>query len=365
MARGPDPQPIKMSRSVYRELKLIERRHRLSFALVIRARIIIRARNGQGTRRIARSLGISARSVRKWKQRFRENPCVKAMHDADRSGRPARIPIAARCSLIKLACQRPDGDTAPFSDIWTHANLAQALYHEIGQAISVSEVGRILRFENIRPHRVKQWLHCPDPNFLEKANKICDLYLTPPPGAAILCIDEKPMQALERKYPSRVGPNGILRREYEYIRHGTSCLLAAFNIRTGAVFGRVVPNRTAQATVEFMDQVAAKYRQREVYVVWDNLNTHYDGKDNRWTQFNARHGQRFRFVYTPIHASWMNQVECWFSILHRRVLRYGSFPSLLALCERVEGFINHWNTQECHPFRWTWRTDKLQNPKHA
>jgi transposase len=114
-----------------------------------------------------------------------------------------------------------------------------------------------------------------------------------------------------------------------------------------------------------MEQVAARYRQKAVYVVWDNLNTHYDGKDDRWTKFNARHGNRFHFIYTPIHASWMNQVECWFSILHRRVLRHGNFESKEALRDIVEGFIDHWNAVERHPFRWTWRTDEVHNRKRV
>jgi len=101
----------------------------------------------------------------------------------------------------------------------------------------------------------------------------------------------------------------------------------------------------------------------EVYVVWDNLNTHYDGPDRRWTEFNDRHGGRFHFVYTPLHASWMNQVEVWFSILQRRLLRYGSFDSPADLAHQVHWFIDHWNRCEAHPFRWTWRTDKVDNPR--
>lgn len=354
-----------MPRSVYRELKLIVRRQRLPFAFVCRARVILLARKGLGTTQIAQSVGVSTRFVRKWKQRFRENPCVEALWDQPRSGRPPRIPLVARCCLIKLACQRPEGETTPFRDVWTHAALAAALEQELGLRISTSEVGRILRSETLRPHLVKQWLHSPDPAFLEKAQAVCDLYLHPPPGATILCMDEKPMQALERKHPSRVGPRAVLRHEYEYIRHGTMSLLAVFNVRSGRVFGQVLPKRTSEATVEFMEHVAAQYRQRDIYLIWDNLNTHYDGKDQRWTEFNARHDGRFHFVYTPLHASWMNQVECWFSILQRRLLRYGSFASQQVLADRVEGFIRHWNVHEHHPFRWTWRTDKLQNRQHA
>lgn len=90
-----------------------------------------------------------------------------------------------------------------------------------------------------------------------------------------------------------------------------------------------------------------------------NLNIHYDGKDARWQSFNARHGNRFRFVYTPKHASWMNQVEIWFSILQRRILKHGDFATPQIQAKRVSGFIRHWNRHECHPFRWTWRTDNL------
>ena len=112
-----------------------------------------------------------------------------------------------------------------------------------------------------------------------------------------------------------------------------------------------------------MQEVARKNPRRPVYVVWDNLNIHYDGKDKRWTEFNARHGNRFHFNYTPKHASWLNQVEIWFSILQRRVLRYGSFKSREQLRDRVLAFIAWWNEEEAHPFRWTWRTDKVEDPR--
>ena len=139
--------------------------------------------------------------------------------------------------------------------------------------------------------------------------------------------------------------------------------LRAFDVRTGHVTGRVFDQRTAENTVSFMDEVARKYRGKQVYVVWDNLNTHYDGRDERWTRFNKRHGGRFHFVYTPTHASWLNQVEIWFSILHRRVLKLGSFDTAERQKHEVESFIRFWNECEKHPFRWTWRTDKSQTPR--
>lgn len=363
MTRGPAPDKLSMPREVRRQLRLLVRRQRAAYWLIVRAKIMLMASRGVGSTEIARRLSIDVRTVRKWKARFSADPHVHTLDDRERSGRPPVIDISVRCRLVQLACERPEGEDKPaaFRDIWTHAALADALEHATGTRISVSEVGRILRFEGLRPHLVRQWLKSVDPDFDVKARRVCDLYLCPPDGV-VVCVDEKPLQVLERKHETHVDErDGSVRREYEYKRHGTQALLAAFDVQTGAVFGRVVPSRSADALVAFMDELAARYPDKIVHVVWDNLNTHYDGKDNRWTNFNARHGGRFRFVYTPKHASWLNQVEIWFSILQRRVIRHGSFASAQAQRDRILGFIDRWNRYEKHPFRWTWRAKESQN----
>jgi transposase len=336
--------------------------------VVVRARIVLMASKGRGTAEIARSLGVTARTVRKWKARFADDPLVHALEDRERPGRPNRISVALRCRLVQLACDRPDGQEKParFRDIWTYASLADTLAEATGERISVSEVGRILRFEGLRPHSVRQWLKSTDPDFEIKAKRVCDLYLKPPKDAVVICVDEKPLQVLGRKHPTHVDPrDGSVRFEYEYERHGTQALLAAFDVRNGAVVGSVVPSRTAKALVSFMEGLAKRYPDRQVYVVWDNLNIHYDGKDERWTEFNKKHGGRFRFVYTPKHASWMNQIEIWFSILQRRIIRHGDFQSRKAQKKQVLDFIKHWNRWERHPFRWTWRSDRSHNRQCA
>lgn len=360
MARGPSAIRIKIPRRVRRELRLLVRRRRAPFAVVQRARMILLASRGVGTTSISRQIGCDPRTVRKWKARFTEAPRLATLEDRPRSGRPSRTTVLHRCELVQLACERPDGVTTPFRQVWTYASLADALWLRTGHRLSVSEVGRILRFESIRPHRVRQWLKSRDPDFTSKAERVCDLYLNPPKGALVFCIDEKPMQVLERREPDHVGRDGVVRREFEYTRHGTQVLLAAFQVKTGRVFGKVVPRRTAAATVSFLNELAHRYRGREIYVIWDNLNTHYDGPEQRWTRFNERHGGRFHFVYTPTHASWMNQVEIWFSILHRRILKYGDFDAPHRQKQQVEAYIRYWNRWERHPFRWTWRTDKGQ-----
>ncbi|HJL15770.1 MAG TPA: IS630 family transposase [Sandaracinaceae bacterium LLY-WYZ-13_1] len=206
-----------------RELKKLVRRSHAPFAVVQRARVLLLARRGVGTEEIARRLGCSSRSVRKWRARLREDPTIHAIEDAPRSGRPASVPTWVRCRLVQIACDRPDGIFTPFREVWTRASLADELARVTGYRLSVSEIGRILRNAELRPHRVRQWLHSPDPDFDEKAKRVCELYLNPPPGAVVLCIDEKPMQVLERIHPTHVDPlTGRVRYEFEYKRHGVA-----------------------------------------------------------------------------------------------------------------------------------------------
>lgn len=364
MAPGPAPKVLKIARKVREELMWLVRQHQMPHVLVQRARILLLAHEGIGTTASAALVGCAPRTVRKWKARFAQAPRLESVNDAPRSGRPARIPVEVRCHLVKLACSRPnsDGARAPFRDVWTYQALADALAAQTIWRLSVSEVGRTLRYEEIRPHKVRYWLKSEDPQFQEKAKRICDLYLNPPKEAVILCVDEKPMQCLSRKHPTRVDRrDGSLRYEYEYVRHGTHTLLGAFDVKTGEVFGRVVEHRDAATVVAFVDELVRRYEGKPIYIVWDNLNIHHDGPNKRWTHLNAAHDDRVHLTYTPKHASWLNQIEIWFSILQRRVLEYGHFASKEEQAQQVLGYIEHWNRWERHPFQWTWRAQSRQS----
>jgi transposase len=341
--------PRRVRVSVLKRARSLREPHRI----VMRARIIVLAWEGVANAEIARRVGLSESCVRKWRRRMERRPKVSTLHDASRSGRPAQIPVPVRCELVKLACKRPaECPKAPLAQIWTRPLLQQALMQETGCKLSLSEITRTLRCGGLRPHHVRLWLHSPDPEFRPKVERICQLYLEPPPGSTVVCVDEKPgMQALEHCHPLHI-VRGTVRREFEYVRHGTSTLIAAFDIRTGEVFGRC-RRRTAAGLVRFMEELAKRYPRGDVYVVWDNLNVH---KGPRWEEFNARHGGRFHFVYTPKHASWVNQIEVWFSILARRLLKNASFATRRELERAVRAFIVQWN-REAHPFRWTFRGD--------
>jgi transposase len=353
---GTASAPLRLPRRVRVAIEKRARSQREPHRIVVRAQIIALACLGRANAHIARQVGVSLSMVTKWRERVAARPQVSTLEDARRSGRPARIPIAVRCELVKLACVRPAGQkkVPPYAQVWTRPRLQKALQAETGHTLSLSEIGRTLRCGGLRPHRVRMWLHSQDPAFRPKVEAICELYTSPPPGATVLCIDEKPgMQALEHLHPTRFSKrDGETRREFEYIRHGTSTLIAAFNVGTGEVFGRI-RRRTARGLVQFMEEVAARHPGGDVYVIWDNLNIHHG---QRWKEFNTRHGNRFHFVHTPLHASWVNQVEIWFSLLARAALKNASFASRGLLAAAVRSYIAEWN-RAAHPFRWTFRGD--------
>jgi len=347
--------PLKLKGPVRRKLEAIVRTRQSAAGLVQRARIVLLAARGESNAAIARALDCQRNTAQKWRERFRLRPKLSSLKDDARTGRPASVPMFVRLELIKLACKRPADSKLPFRSVWTLDALQTALARATRFVLSKTEIRRILAFEEIRPHHIRLWLHSPDPDFRAKVRVICDLYVTPPAaGDAVLCIDEKTgMQALEHKYPFKAPTrNTPGRREFEYRRHGTRTLFAAFNPHTGHVFGECSVKRKAVDLMRFMERVAKQYPTGNVTIVWDNLNIHHG---EVWEAFCRRHGGRFRFVYTPIHASWVNQVEVWFSVLARRVLKHASFATAEELVRAVDAFVAHWNSHEAHPFRWTFR----------
>lgn len=337
------------------ELEATCRRQTAARREVLRAQIVLRASAGIPTAQIARELRCDEEVVRKWRKRFAYSLDIRVLRDKHRRGRPPRVTLEQQHEVVRAACEPVPKELCRTR--WTLGTLVQRLATDSSIHLSQSEVGRILRGHAVRPHLVKQWIHSPDPDFASKVANVVALLLTPPTDGVVLSIDEKTgMQALGRKYPMRAAaPGRASRQDFEYVRHGTTSLLAAYEVHTGTVYGECRPTRTAADLVEFMETIAQIYPTGKVYVIWDNLNTHKDGPAGRWTEFNARHGGRFVFVFTPIHASWVNPVEGWFAQLARRVLRGGEFSSVDDLIKHTTNFITRWNEVECKPLRWTFR----------
>ncbi|WP_414698967.1 helix-turn-helix domain-containing protein [Oligoflexus sp.] len=156
--------PIHLSPPIRRKLVKISHSQTAEHRSVLRSNIILRAAAGESNAAISRSIGCTEKTVRKWRDRFAAESKAKSLEDLPRKGRPARIPAAIRCEIVKLACKRPSGDAAPFRKIWTVGSLAQTLEFETNYHLSETEIRRILNDADIHPHRIRMWLHSPDPH---------------------------------------------------------------------------------------------------------------------------------------------------------------------------------------------------------
>ncbi len=354
--RGPKAVRVVLAEHQRKALEEDVRRRGMAYGQVMRARIILELGKDSCVSEVARRLGTDRKTVRFWRDRYLRGG-RDGLGTRHRRGRPVEISAVSRCQVIGMACGKPSDFGVAHRETWTVDSLLTTFLEKYPDLSPMSRTSllRILNEAEIRPHRMKVWLHSPDPLFREKVTEICGLYLNPTPGSMVLCVDEKTgMQALGRKHPGRrPAPGRDGRADFEYIRHGTKSLIAAFNPHTGEVYGEVCDQRTADRLMQFMEALARKYPDRDIHIVWDNLNTHHEGPDLRWSAFNERHGNRFHFHYTPIHASWVNQVEVFFGIVSRRVLRHAVYDSKEALAKAVRDFVAYWNAHEKHPFRWT------------
>ena len=318
--------------------------------LALRGRIILAAAVGRSIRAIARAEGVRPATVSQWCSRFARHG-ITGLLDAPRSGAKRRYDDATRQRILAKLDEPPPAGYAT----WSGALVAQALGN-----VSAHQVWRVLRSQRIHLQRRRSWCISTDPQFAPKAADIVGLYLHPPDSAVVLSVDEKPhIQALERAQGYLKLPNGRALRgvSHEYKRQGTTTLFAALNVLTGTVVGGHYNRRRRREFLDFMNEVLALYPGREIHVILDNLNTHKP-KHDAWL---ARH-PNVHFHYTPTHASWLNMIECWFSILVRAALRGASFTSPQQLREAIDKFIQNYN-QNAVPFEWTKELVHSVHPK--
>lgn len=236
-------------------------------------------------------------------------------------------------------------------------DLAEELSHgQLEGPISDSTVQRIWQDTVLKPWQWKYWLESPDPELAEKSRKICRLYLHPPKDGTLLCLDEKPgIQIVERKLvlPPFLGQPA--QREFEYVRHGTLDLYAAWHVCTGQVFGRCYPRHRAVELVDFLDYLDCVLPVSEygiLHLISDNLATRTAPPTLEWM---AQHPGRIVWHFLPKHASWLNQIEIWFSTLQRKSLKNGSWRSYAELRHHILTFMRTYNRRWAHPYRWTYK----------
>jgi len=408
--------PLVLSAQEKAELERLSRRQAAPRRAVERARIILLATQNMTLPAIAATLQVCANTVRKWIRRYTrqplgtpttENPApqpsavapppakLSRLADAPRSGRPDTFTAEQICALIALACEKPEDHGRPITH-WTARELKdQAIQAGILSHISVRQVNRLLHATDLQPHRSRYWLNAkPDPQKEENIRALCALYRQAQDAAArgelTFSVDEMTgIQALARIAPDHpMKPGQPVRREFEYERHGTLSLLAGLEVASGKVQAYCRPTRNEADFLELVDGLVQAHPQAVRFTfVLDNLNTHQSESLVRYVARDAAIAQsslgvkgkegilqsqgsraaflsdpthRIGFCYTPKHASWMNQIEIWFGILVRKVIRRGNFASLADLQQRLEAFVDYFNRTMAKPFKWTYQGKPLQ-----
>jgi transposase len=304
-----------------------------------RARIVLLAADGRSTRSIAKEVGVRPRVVSNWRRRFADEG-LAGLQDRPKPGKtPIYTKATDRRILALLGKPPPEGFAR-----WTGPLLAKALGD-----VDVQYVWRFLRRAKIDLQARKSWCESDDPDFAAKAAEVVGLDLAPPKKAIVLCVDEKPsIRALERAQGYLKLPNGraLTGQSHDYKRHGTTTLFAALDVATGKVLAAHSKRRRRTEFLDFMNRIVAAYPERELHVVLDNLNTHR--KNEAWLKKHPK----VKFHFTPTRASWLNQVEIWFSILQGQSLAGASFTAVKELQEHIDAFVRAYN-DAAEPFAWT------------
>src|ERR1700682_1010274 len=298
---------------------------------VFRARLILALADGTTYREIARTLKTSLPTIARWKMRF-EREGWAGLEGRHQGSKPRAATPKVQARVIRRVQQKPeDGSTH-----WSCRKLASEL------ELSKSTVQRILAQAQLKPHRLERYMASNDPDFESKAADIIGLYLHPPQHAAVFCLDEKTaIQALDRKDPVLpLSPGRAQRHGFEYYRHGTLSLYAAFNTKTGEVLGKTAERHTSAEFVAFLtDIVVNQPHGKEIHVIADNLSAH---KSRPVTDFLAVH-PKVHLHFTPSYSSWLNQVELWFGKIERDVIARGVFTSVSDLKRKLLRYIRQYN----------------------
>jgi transposase len=258
--------------------------------------------------------------------------------------------------VVKIACERPD-DVGRSLSQWDGTEIARQLVRDgVVTSISAETVRQILLHHRLKPWRQKMWLSAKVPRdsaFAAQVTEICGLYHRPlRPDEVVLCVDEMTsLQPRPRKATTKATKKDQPTRvEHEYGRCGALNLFAAFDTRTGKVYGMTASRKRQSEFITFLEQLDREFPESvtTIHLVLDNLRMHQGKQVQAWL---AKH-PRFVFHHPPVHCSWMNQVEQWFGILRRKRLRIADFPSKDALAERLMAYIREWN-EIAHPFKWT------------
>ncbi|MFQ5818314.1 MAG: IS630 family transposase [Terriglobia bacterium] len=310
--------------------------------MVQRAQTILLAADGLPWKDIRAQTGLSVTNSLKWVRRFRAER-LQGLKDRPRPGGPPKYSPVQKVSVTALATSKPPEGC----NVWTQRHLAEVT------GMSKSTVNRILTEGKIKPHKIQYWCgRSPDPEFEAKQAEIVGLYIDSPDNALVLSVDEKSqIQALDRTQPELpLGPDRPRRQTRTYTRHGTVSLLAALTVHEGHVDARCVQRHTHAEFLAFLKHLYRKYPYKQLHLICDNLSAHKHAAVREWVSKR----RRLTLHFTPTYASWLNQVEIWFSIFSRHVIKGGVWRSKQELVQQIMAYIDHYNQARAKPFKWTY-----------
>lgn len=340
---------IPVSSQQKEELLVMSRSLKLERRYVDRANVILLSLEGETLDSIIEKTGLTRKVVNKWRNRFRKLG-LEGLKDAGRSGKPSKITAGQKAMVVQKACENPKGGYTN----WSQNRIAEKV------GISQSKVHQILKQADLKPHKTEYWCgKSPDPEFEEKMLNIVGLYMNPPENAVVLCVDEKTqIQALDRTQPLLpLKPGHPKRLTATYKRNGTVALIAALAVHTGEINAKTIKENNSENFLIFLKKLDRTYRNKTLHVIVDNLSVHKNKAVKEWLSKK----RKIKLHFTPTYSSWLNQIEIWFNILSKDVLKGGVWKSTEQLCEQLMEYIATYNKTRAKPFQWTYTGNPLVN----
>jgi transposase len=342
--------PLVLTDGQREELETLARSHSARHRSVVRAKALLLAADGVANYEIARRVGMSANSVRKWRASFATDGLKGVATIAPGRGRKSWLPEGTVAAVVDdtLHAKPDDGSTH-----WTTRTMAAR--HGIGK----DTVARIWRAHRLKPWRTERFKVSTDPDFESKLVDVVGLYLDPPERAVVFSFDEKTqVQALDRTQPSlpmKPGRAGTMTHDYK--RNGTTDLFAALNIGTGEVLTDCRKRHTGADVLRFFKLIDLHVaKDLDIHVVLDNLSAHKAPEVTKWLAHPKR--ARWHLHFIPTSSSWLNLVERWFKEITDRRIRRGAFNSVAALIDAIDTWVEHWN-DDPKPFIWHKTADEI------
>lgn len=335
-------QKIVVTPSEMTELLSMSRSHKLDSRYVLRSRIILHSLAGKSLDEIMSETGVTRTVVNKWRNRFRVSG-MEGLKDAQRSGKPAIFDATDEAKVIQKACEKPTGGYTN----WSQRRIASAT------GMSQSKVHQILKKAALKPHKVEYWCgKSPDPEFESKMLTIVGLYMNPPQNAIVLSVDEKSqLQALDRTQPELPLRSGQPRRQTAtYKRNGTVSLIASLAVHSGEIIGKSIDSNNKDNFLSFLKKLDRTYRNSTLHIIVDNFSAHKHKDIQEWLS-NKR---KIKLYYTPTYSSWLNQIEIWFNMLSKDVIKGGIWRSTKHMVDQIMEYIKTYNQTRAKPFQWTY-----------